>query len=77
MQFARSFAIVPAVAATLPVAAFAQTAGGGSAPDLSSLTTAVDYSTVSPAILAAGALGMAILLAWVAVKYLRRVVRSA
>lgn len=47
------------------------------APDVSSLSSAVDYSTVGPAILAAGALGLTIKLAMVAVKYVRRVVGGA
>ncbi len=63
-------------AALAPVAAFAQTAPSV-APDVSSLSDAVDYSTVGPAILAAGALGLTIKLAMVAVKYVRRVVGGA
>lgn len=58
-----------------PGVAFAQTATV--APDVSSLSDAVDYSTVGPAILAAGALGLTIKLAMVAVKYVRRVVGGA
>lgn len=57
-------------------AAFAQTAPAV-APDVSSLSSAVDYSTVGPAIIAAGALGLTIKLAMVAVKYVRRVVGGA
>jgi hypothetical protein len=76
MKSIRTFALPALLASTaLPVAAQAQAAGV--APDLTSLTSAVDYSTIGPAILATGALGMTILLAWVAVKYLRRVARSA
>jgi hypothetical protein len=58
-----------------PGVALAQTATV--APDVSSLSDAVDYSTVGPAILAAGALGLTIKLAMVAVKYVRRVVGGA
>jgi hypothetical protein len=65
-----------ASAALVSTAAMAQTATPV-APDVSSLSEAVDYSTVGPAILAAGALGLTIKLAMVAVKYVRRVVGGA
>jgi hypothetical protein len=69
-------AVAVASAALVSVPALAQTAGSA-APDVSSLSSAVDYSTVGPAILAAGALGLTIKLAMVAVKYVRRVVGGA
>ncbi|WP_067739083.1 hypothetical protein [Novosphingobium naphthalenivorans] len=46
-------------------------------PDLTDLSAAVDFSTVGPAILAAGALGLGIKLSMVAVKYVRRIVGGA
>lgn len=69
-------AVAVASAALVSVPAMAQ-AAGSAAPDVSSLSSAVDYSTVGPAILAAGALGLTIKLAMVAVKYVRRVVGGA
>lgn len=70
--------IVSAVAvASAVVAAGPAMAAGGTAPDLTALSAGVDYSTVGPAILAAGALGLTIKLAMVAVKYVRRVVGGA
>lgn len=57
--------------ASLPALSFA------AAPDLTTLTASVDFSTVSDAVLAVGATGVGMLLAWVAVKYVRRVVRSS
>lgn len=68
-------AVAVASAALVSGAAMAQTAPA--APDVSALSSAVDYSTVGPAILAAGALGLTIKLAMVAVKYVRRVVGGA
>jgi fatty acid/phospholipid biosynthesis enzyme len=47
------------------------------APDYSSLSSAVDFSGVTPMIISAGAAGITMLLAFVAVKYVRRIVRSA
>jgi len=74
----KKFVSIAAVASAVltPAVAFAQTATPV-APDVSSLSDAVDYSTVGPAILAAGALGLTIKLAMVAVKYVRRVVGGA
>jgi hypothetical protein len=45
-----------AVAAVLPAAAFAQATGGGSGPDYSALTGAVDFTSTSTMILSVGAL---------------------
>lgn len=63
------------------VAGAALTAGAanaaGTAPDVTTLSSAVDFSTVSTAILAAGGLGIAMKLAMVAVRYVRRVVGGA
>lgn len=70
----RTFALPALLAVSaLPAAAQAQAAG----PDVTALTSAVDYSTIAPAILAVGALGIGILLAFTAVKYIRRGVRNA
>lgn len=66
-------AIAAASAALLGSAAQAQAAP----PDLTTLSSSVDFSTVGPAILAAGALGIGIKLAMVAVKYVRRIVGGA
>ena len=68
-----AFSAVALLVAGTAMADTAQAAG----PDLTTLSAGVDYSTVGPAILAAGAAGIGMLLAWVAVKYVRRVVRSA
>jgi hypothetical protein len=70
-------AVAVASASLVSSVAMAQTAPASAAPDVSSLSSAVDYSTVGPAILAAGALGLTIKLAMVAVKYVRRVVGGA
>lgn len=69
-------AVVAASAVMTSGVALAQTAPSA-APNVSALSSAVDYSTVGPAILAAGALGLTIKLAMVAVKYVRRVVGGA
>lgn len=72
----KTIALLPAVAvATAGLPALAQAAG--SAPDLSALTGAVDFSSVAAAILAVGAIGIGMLLAWVSVKYVRKIVRGS
>lgn len=69
--------VTAAALSALAVAGPAFAQSNSVAPDVSSLSDAVDYSTVGPAILAAGALGLTIKLAMVAVKYVRRVVGGA
>jgi uncharacterized membrane protein (DUF4010 family) len=74
----RTMAASAAILAASAGSALAQTSGGATtAPDMTALSGAVDFSTVGPAILAAGALGLTIKLAMVAVKYVRRVVGGA
>lgn len=70
-------ALATVAASTVAATAASAQATGSVAPDVSSLSSAVDFSTVGPAILAAGALGIGIKLAMVAVKYVRRVVGGA
>lgn len=50
---------------------------GSTTTAASGLLAGVDFSSVTSDITAAGAAGITMLLAWVAVKYVRRVVRSA
>lgn len=72
----KTLALLPAIAVgTAGLPALAQAAG--SAPDMSALTSAVDFSSVGAAILAVGAIGIGMLLAWVAVKYVKKIVRAS
>jgi len=74
MRNLRNYAAVAALTGIVAASpAFATT----TPPDMTALTGAVDFSTVGPAILSAGALGLAIKLSMVAVKYVRRIVGGA
>lgn len=64
-----SWAICPFFPLELPMAA--------TVPDYGSLSSAVDFSGVTPMIISSGAAGITMLLAFIAVKYVRRIVRSS
>jgi len=66
-----------ALVASLGAAGAASAQAASTAPSMTGLSAAVDFSTVGPAILAAGALGLTLKLSMVAVKYVRRVVGGA
>jgi hypothetical protein len=72
MKLARtSFAVLAAVA--VPTVSQAQAAS----LDLTSLTSAADYTSISPMILAIGAVSMVPILAMVSVKWGRRLLRTS
>lgn len=69
-MFKKVSSLVPAIFATIAVPAFAD------APDLSSLTGAVDFSTVIAAILGVAAVAVGVHLAWRGAKFVLSAVRS-
>jgi hypothetical protein len=66
--------LLAVAAVALPTASQAQAAGS---LDLTSLTAAADYTSISPMILAIGAVSMVPILAMVSVKWGRRLLRSS
>ena len=74
MKIKNRFGIRSAIAATLVVAASVPALAAG--PDLSSMTTAVDFGTVTTAILAVGASLIVVYIAFKGVKMLISAVRG-
>ena len=74
MKMKNRFAIRSAIAATLIAAASVPALAAG--PDLSSMTTAVDFGTVTTAILAVGASLIVVYIAFKGVKMLISAVRG-
>lgn len=74
MKIKNRFGIRSVIAATLAAAASVPALAAG--PDLTSLTSAIDFGTVTTAILAVGASLIVVYIAWKGVKMLVTAVRG-
>ncbi len=71
----RSLLLVPALAAASSVPAFA--AGAGAGPNFATLTSAVDFTSTSNAIMSVGALAIGLTLVVLGIRKVMQMIRGA